>query len=141
MTREIPQIWGNVTEKDSKVIQVYFEGIPYLWHAPASETKHAKILSKLLANLRVPYKTRLDFEKKEVPLEKDEDLGYELIGAGMAKKISENSIKYYGDSLSYMNLSGINLKHLEDVFKDKKTKIITEKGSPFLPIYVVKFFE
>ncbi len=138
---KVPQIYGEYSE-ESKVIQVYFNGKAYLWHAQKSdETFHKTIFSKLLLNLKIDYKTRLDHQKMEVPIEKDESKGYELVGAGEAKRISENIVRYFGYSASYINLNGINLKHLEDIFANRKVEITTEINKKFAPSYLIKFLD
>ena len=137
MERDLPNILGKIDGK-SKVIQVYIDNKPYLWHSPYEESFHADILSKLLINSRIPYKTRLDFQKKKIPLEKDEELNYELVGAGVSERVSEKVIKYYGGSGSYFELYGIKLKHLEDVFKNEKVKIIKENERMVEPVYLVE---
>ncbi|MCR4327640.1 MAG: hypothetical protein NUV46_03605 [Nanoarchaeota archaeon] len=137
MQRELPKIWGK-TDKKSKVIQVYFDGKPYLWHAPYSEKLHAEIFSKFLINSKINYKTRKDFQKRDIPIEKSEEPNYELVGAGVSERVSEKVIKYYGGSGSYFDLYGIKLKHLEDVFKNEKVNIIKENDKNFEPIYLVE---
>ena len=124
------QKFNKLNENGSKFIQVYINGKPYLRYAREKNCYHAGVLYAILKKeFGFECKIRKDRGGDEVPIEKDDNLNYELVGAGRARYISEETIEFYDSSSSY--LMGVNLKHLEDVFKDKKIKITEGKKDFF----------
>jgi hypothetical protein len=128
---EVPRI-NELKEDNSKFIQVYINNEPYLRYAHKSY--HGWILIDLLSSKKVDFNTFLDKDLEEhIPLGAGKN--YEIVGAGKADYLSENVIKFYDHSGRYQ--MGPNLKHLEDIFKDKSASI--KKFENLSNTFVVSF--
>lgn len=123
----------ELKENDSKFIQIYMCNEPYLIFAPKkSGFYHGFMLEEILTDEGIVFEK---FEDKslssEIPLAKGKD--YEIVGAGKASRLPGERMKFYDSSGSYH--IGTNLKHLEEVFKDKESSV--EKISIYQ--YIVHF--
>lgn len=129
------RIFNELKENDSKFIQVYLSGRPYLVFAPKKDNcYHGFILEEFLKKFEIEFET---FRDKclfsEIPLIEDLDSDYKLVGAGKVSRLYNGDLEFYDSSGSYH--VGTNPKHLEEIFEDDNPTI--EKINNFR--YVVRF--
>jgi len=134
MMGKIPKA-NELKENESKFIQVYVHNEPYLVFASKKEgIYHGFMLEDFLKEFEINFKTFKDKSGLgEIPIKEDIEENYKLVGAGKVSRLFKGNFEFYGSSRSYH--VGTNLKHLEEVFEDKKPKI--EKVNNFN--YFVRF--
>jgi hypothetical protein len=126
----------DLLNPESKFIQIYFNQKPYLriGNLENETIYHAGILHCTLTDFGIKYNDTMNEFGEIIPLEKDLEKGYEMVGAGKVRSFENGTLQFWDLSGDYCkNVNGANKKHLEEIFgKDKIVTIREDKLEPVL---------